>query len=184
MPCFLHNKCTSYLSICLSHSKSVKYYKFILQFGCCGVDPVTMTNNDFRTLPTKWWTSGDHGNDTIPASCCHDVTVNNYLNYNNTDCTANLNDYHTTVSFVHLPCLLCLYQNNNCYFYFSIIIRVLLTYIRWPAFRMHARCFCWIDALNKRYWRKFMWNRLSKIFKFKSSEKKGKDLFIEFTDLS
>lgn len=56
-----------------------------------------MTNNDFQTLPTKWWSSGDHGSDVIPASCCHDVTIDNYLNYNNTDCTVSLNDYHESV---------------------------------------------------------------------------------------
>ncbi|XP_045172351.1 tetraspanin-18-like [Mercenaria mercenaria] len=65
-------------------------------FGCCGVDPVTMAHNDFQTLPTIWWSSGDHGSDVIPASCCHDVTVENYLNYNNTDCTVNMNSYHTS----------------------------------------------------------------------------------------
>ncbi|XP_060567604.1 uncharacterized protein LOC132726313 [Ruditapes philippinarum] len=95
-----------------------------------------MTNNDFRTLPTKWWTSGDHGNDTIPASCCHDVTVNNYLNYNNTDCTANLNAYHTTGCFdifdeiftrlasaaISIVTILCIIEGVAIFFSIVIII--------------------------------------------------------------
>lgn len=84
---------------------------FFLKFGCCGVEPVTVANNDFQTLPTKWWSSGDHGSDVIPSSCCHDVTVHNYLNYNNTDCTISLNDYHTTVSIAESLCFLS-YQST------------------------------------------------------------------------
>ncbi|XP_052799418.1 uncharacterized protein LOC128231036 [Mya arenaria] len=68
---------------------------FIL-FDCCGVHPITASSNDFETLPSAFWSNGDRGSDVIPHACCKDVAVKNYLNYTNTDCTVNLQDYHTS----------------------------------------------------------------------------------------
>ncbi|XP_052802827.1 uncharacterized protein LOC128233016 [Mya arenaria] len=68
---------------------------FIL-FDCCGVHPITASSNDFETLPSAFWSNGDRGSDVIPHACCKDVAVKNYLNYTNTDCTVNLQGYHTS----------------------------------------------------------------------------------------
>ncbi|KAH3886267.1 CD82 antigen-like [Dreissena polymorpha] len=68
---------------------------FIL-FNCCGVRPVTATYNDFQALPSEFWASSSRGNDVIPFACCKDVSVENYLNYNNTVCTVQLQDYQTS----------------------------------------------------------------------------------------
>lgn len=75
---------------------SVGWDIIFIVFGCCGVKPVKQNDNDFQQLPTKWWSSGDHGSDVIPSSCCYDVTIDNYLNYNNTVCTEDLQSYHTS----------------------------------------------------------------------------------------
>ncbi|KAL4232053.1 hypothetical protein ACF0H5_009631 [Mactra antiquata] len=63
-------------------------------FKCCGVEPVTSTKNDFRTLPSAWWATS--GSDVIPSSCCKDASSSNYGSYNNTMCTENLQNYHTS----------------------------------------------------------------------------------------
>ncbi|WAR03555.1 hypothetical protein MAR_010113 [Mya arenaria] len=65
-------------------------------FDCCGVHPITASSNDFETLPSAFWSNGDRGSDVIPHACCKDVAVKNYLNYTNTDCTVNLQGYHTS----------------------------------------------------------------------------------------
>lgn len=73
---------------------SIGWNLIFILFGCCGVMPQSSSYNDFQTLPSSWWSSGSRGSDLIPASCCYDVTKDNYSNYTNTACTQNWTDYH------------------------------------------------------------------------------------------
>jgi len=75
-----------------------------LQYGCCGVDSVTSSHNDFRDIPSDWWNSWLRGSDVIPNSCCQDVSIYTYLFLYNNDCTVYLkkSEYKTEVRFSNI----------------------------------------------------------------------------------
>lgn len=64
-------------------------------FDCCGVHSISRNHNDFQTLPSEWWSSGSHGSDVIPGSCCTDASLETYRKNNGTQCTQNFQNYNT-----------------------------------------------------------------------------------------
>nr|ANG56320.1 tetraspanin [Meretrix meretrix] len=75
-----------YEGVTSSNEVSVGWDLIFIGFDCCGVNAVTLTNNEFSK--TAWW--GSRGSDIIPYSCCKSVTEDNYKAGTESTCTTTL----------------------------------------------------------------------------------------------